>query len=126
MNWYIKVLQNYALFSGRARRTEYWMFVLINFIISIVLTVVDSMIFSPYEPQWINTLYSLAVLLPSIAVAVRRMHDVGKSGWYILIPIYNIILAATEGDQGPNEYGEDPKNERNQSDDLLDDYLISK
>jgi uncharacterized membrane protein YhaH (DUF805 family) len=54
-------------------------------------------------------IYFLAVLVPSIALAIRRMHDVGKSGWYILIPIYNFILAVTEGDKGPNGYGEDPK-----------------
>ena len=59
-------------------------------------------------------LYSLAVLLPSIAVGVRRMHDVGKSGWYILIPIYNFILAVTDGEQGANEYGPDPKNPTNE------------
>ena len=59
----------------------------------------------------IGGLYSLAVLLPSISLAIRRMHDVGKSksGWFILIPIYNLILACTEGDKGPNEYGEDPR-----------------
>lgn len=84
------------------------------------------MVFGLYQPQWLSNLYSLAVLVPSLAVAVRRMHDVGKSGWYILIPIYNLILAVTEGDNGPNEYGEDPKNETNQSSDLLDDSLISK
>lgn len=126
MNWYIKVIQNYALFSGRARRKEYWMFFLFNVIISMVFTIIDQMVFGLYQPQWLSNLYSLAVLVPSLAVAVRRMHDVGKSGWYILIPIYNLILAVTEGDNGPNEYGEDPKNETNQSSDLLDDSLISK
>lgn len=126
MNWYIKVIQNYALFSGRARRKEYWMFFLFNVIISMVFTIIDQIFFGLYQPQWLSNLYSLAVLVPSLAVAVRRMHDVGKSGWYILIPIYNLILAVTEGDNGPNEYGEDPKNETNQSSDLLDDSLISK
>lgn len=58
----------------------------------------------------LNTLYSFAVLLPSISVAVRRAHDVGKSGWYMLIPIYNLVLACTNGDEGENEYGADPKN----------------
>jgi uncharacterized membrane protein YhaH (DUF805 family) len=58
---------------------------------------------------WIASIYSIAVLIPGIAVAIRRMHDVGKSGWFILIPIYNLILAVTEGQRGPNEYGEDPK-----------------
>lgn len=58
----------------------------------------------------IGSIYSLAVLVPSIAVAIRIMHDVGKSGWYCLIPIYNLILACTEGEPNTNEYGLDPKN----------------
>ena len=58
---------------------------------------------------FISTIYSFAVIIPSIAVGVRRMHDVGKSGWFVLIPIYNLILAVTEGDKGDNKYGPDPK-----------------
>ena len=106
MNYYLKVLQNYATFSGRARRSEYWYFVLFNFIISFVLGFVDGLLMSG---ELLSSIYSLAVLIPSIAVAVRRMHDVGKSGWFILIPIYNLILACTEGTSGENEYGADPK-----------------
>jgi uncharacterized membrane protein YhaH (DUF805 family) len=105
IQYYIKVLQNYVTFKGRARRSEYWYFVLANFLIQMALQVIDGAI----STQFLSPLYSLAVLLPSIAVAIRRMHDVGKSGWFALIPIYNIILAATEGTKGPNEYGEDPK-----------------
>lgn len=115
MNYYLKVLQNYANFNGRARRKEYWMFVLFNFIASFILGFIGGLLEFPL----LGNLYSLAVLLPSIAVAVRRMHDVGKSGWYILIPIYNFILCVTEGDNGENEYGPDPKNE-NSNDSLLD------
>ena len=105
MNYYFKVLQNYATFSGRARRKEYWMFVLFNVIVSFVFGFVCGLI---GIPEFAN-LYTLAVLLPSIAVAVRRMHDVGKSGWFLLIPIYNFILAVTEGEKGENKYGADPK-----------------
>ena len=65
---------------------------------------------------YLDTIYSLAVFVPSIAVGVRRMHDVNKSGWYCLIPIYNLILACTEGTPGSNEYGPDPKRPE-----LLDD-----
>jgi len=119
MNWYLKVLNQYADFNGRARRKEYWMFALINFIISMILTLVDTEIFKN-ELGVLDLIYSLAVLVPTIAVAVRRMHDVGKSGWFILIPIYNLILALTEGDSGPNEYGPDPKTEKTESADLLD------
>ena len=105
MNNYIKVLQNYATFSGRARRKEYWMFVLFNVIVAFAFGFVCGLIGIPE----IANLYTLAVLLPSIAVGVRRMHDVGKSGWYLLIPIYNFILAVTEGEKGENQYGTDPK-----------------
>jgi len=107
MNYYFKVLQNYATFSGRARRKEYWMFVLFNFIVSFVFGFGSVLIGMPV----IANLYTLAVLLPSIAVGVRRMHDVGKSGWFLLIPIYNLILAFTEGEKGENKYGADPKSE---------------
>jgi len=113
IEWYKKVVfENYANFEGRARRKEYWMFFLANFIVSFALGFVLGLI-SPTLGLAANV-YSLAVLVPSIAVAIRRMHDVGKSGWYILIPIYNLILACTEGDKGPNEYGPDPKNDFNE------------
>jgi uncharacterized membrane protein YhaH (DUF805 family) len=105
MNYYLKVLQNYATFSGRARRSEYWYFALFNFIIAIVLGFVGVLM----ETTVLSNLYSLAILVPSIAVGVRRMHDVGKSGWFLLIPIYNLILACTDGVKGENEYGADPK-----------------
>lgn len=123
MEWYLKVIRSYAVFEGRARRQEYWMFVLFNVIISIGLGLVDLAVFGPMGIGLIRGLYSLAVLLPSIAVGVRRMHDVNKSGWYILIPIYNLVLAATEGDKGANQYGEDPKDPNAQgtsNNDLLD------
>jgi uncharacterized membrane protein YhaH (DUF805 family) len=114
MNYYLKVLQNYANFNGRARRAEYWYFVLFNMIASIIVGIIGGLM----DFELLGNLYSLAVLLPSLAVGVRRMHDVGKSGWFILIPIYNFILAVTEGDAGENEYGPDPKGQS--SSDLLD------
>lgn len=100
MNWYLKVLKQYADFNGRARRKEYWMFILFNAIVSTVLNVIS--------PE-VGGLYSLAVLIPTLAVLIRRMHDVGKSGWYCLIPIYNFILALTDSESGENEYGVNPK-----------------
>lgn len=106
MNWYLTVLKKYVDFNGRARRSEYWYFVLFSMIISTALTVVDSLIGTP---SVLSSIYSLVVLLPSIAVGIRRMHDVNKSGWYMLIPIYNLILACSEGTQGENQYGPDPK-----------------
>lgn len=103
------VFENYANFNGRARRQEYWMFFLVNIIIAFVLGFVTGLI-SP-SLVIISNIYTLAVLIPAIAVGVRRMHDVGKSGWYLLIPIYSLILACTEGEKGPNQYGADPKNQ---------------
>lgn len=105
MKWYLKAISNYANFNGRASRTEYWYFVLVNVIISIVLTLVDGALGLRFG---IGNIYSLAVLVPGIAAGVRRMHDVDKSGWFILIPIYNLILACTPGTVGPNQYGPDP------------------
>jgi len=106
INYYVTALKSYVKFNGRSRRSEFWYFFLINFIISAVLTYAIAPLM---QSAILANIYSLAVLLPSIAVAIRRMHDINKSGWFILIPIYNIILAATEGDKGDNEYGADPK-----------------
>ena len=105
MNEYLTVLKKYAVFAGRARRREYWMFFLFNVIAAVVLNVIGAVIHLPI----FGPIYSLAVLVPGIAVGVRRMHDVGKSGWFLLIPLYNLILACTPGESGPNSYGEDPK-----------------
>jgi uncharacterized membrane protein YhaH (DUF805 family) len=122
IEWYKKVVfENYANFNGRARRSEYWYFALASAIISIILTIIDKIIgttFGIAETGIISSLYSLLVLLPSLGVGVRRLHDVGKSGWFmliILIPIIGVIwllvLACTEGVQGSNNYGPDPKND---------------
>jgi uncharacterized membrane protein YhaH (DUF805 family) len=113
-NYFVKVLKNYVNFDGRARRSEYWYYTLFIVIISIVLTFADAAIGS--EQGILGLIFSLGTLLPSIAVGIRRMHDVGKSGWYILIPIYNLVLACTNGDTGTNEYGSDPKGDALQDD----------
>ena len=105
MKWYLQVLKKYAVFNGRARRSEYWYFALFSILISIALMLVGAVLQIPI----LDSIYSLTVLLPGIGVAVRRMHDVNKSGWFILIPIYNLILACTEGTKGHNDYGNDPK-----------------
>ena len=120
MEWYLKVINSYFDLNGRARRKEYWMFVLINSIISIVSFYLDNILGTTfaigYGPIYIG--YGLAVLIPSIAVAIRRLHDVGKSGWmYLLVilpiigPIWLIILFVREGELGDNQFGPNPKNE---------------
>ena len=105
MSYYFKVLKSYSKFRGRARRSEYWYFFLFNAIVAAVLSIIASSTDLPI----LSTIYSLAILIPGIAVSVRRMHDVNKSGWYIIIPIYNLILACTNGTEGENSFGPDPK-----------------
>lgn len=129
MNWYLKVLKQYADFNGRARRTEYWMFALFNVIFTIIAAVLDSILglkFSPEIPYgFIYLIYSLAMLIPSIAVGVRRLHDVDKSGWFYLIAfipiiggIWLLILFCTEGTPGRNQYGINPKEGFSELDEL--------
>lgn len=119
MNWYLKVLKNYALFSGRARRTEYWMFVLFNMIFAIAAMILDNVLGIAIEGVGygpIYGLYILGVLIPGLAVSVRRLHDVGKSGWFFLIAlipivgaIWLLVLFCSEGIAGVNNYGSNPK-----------------
>ena len=119
MNYYLDVLKKYAEFTGRARRKEYWMFVLFNLIISIVLGRIDALFGTmDYTTSigYIGGLYSLVVFIPGLAVAVRRMHDIGKSGWMLLVVfipiagiIWLIVLLATDSVPGENQYGPNPK-----------------
>lgn len=114
MEWYLKCLkQHYFDFNGRARRQEYWMFTLINVVISIALTVVLGLISQKLLP--IANIYSLAVLLPALGVTARRLHDIGKSGWMMLIALiplvglYLIYLLCQDSQSGSNAYGANPK-----------------
>ncbi len=120
MNWYLKVItENYANFSGRARRQEYWMFVLIQIVVFVLIVLIFSTIDDFLDLNIggsILGIYLLGTLVPWIAVNVRRLHDIGKSGTYIfinIIPIVGriwfIVLVATNGDIGQNKYGPDPK-----------------
>ncbi len=113
MDWYIGVLKNYAVFTGRARRKEYWMFFLINLVISLVLGFIEGLLGSPGT---VGILYGLAVLIPSIAVAVRRLHDTGRSAWWLLlllVPLIGVIVfivfMALDGNAEENEFGANPK-----------------
>ena len=118
MNWYLDAWKNYVNFQGRARRKAYWMFVLFNLIALVVLSFIESAIgLSGQNGYGILTgLYTLAMILPLIALAVRRLHDTGRSGWWILIglvpligPIVLIVFYVTDSQPGTNEYGPNPK-----------------
>ena len=113
MEWYLKVVRdNYANFNGRASRQEYWMFILFNFIFTIVVGFIDVFL----SLGFLSLLYVLAILIPGLAVFVKRLHDVNKSGWWffiIFIPIigaiWMLILLCTDGNPGENSYGPSPK-----------------
>jgi len=118
MKWFLKCLNQYGDFRGRARRTEYWMFSLFSIIFSILASIIDIIVFGVGLEEWgpIDTIYTLALFIPSIAVSVRRLHDIGKSGWMmllILIPIIGwiwlFVLSVTDSDSGENQYGPNPK-----------------
>ncbi|MGM8361015.1 DUF805 domain-containing protein [Flavobacterium sp. ARAG 55.4] len=159
IEWYKKVIfENYANFSGRARRSEYWYFILANVIIGTILSVLDNVLgfkLGSSNSGVLGSLYNLAVFVPGLAVSVRRLHDIGKSGKLLLLfygiifisvivmvvsgfsvfmsgnfsmsslgvaffapllvvlamSIWMLVLYCTEGDQGPNKYGSDPKND---------------
>ena len=113
MNWYLEVFKKYTVVSGRARRKEYWMFVLFNIIIAIAIGFVEGLVGSP---GIIGMIYCLAVLVPSVAVSVRRLHDTGRSGWWVLVAfvpligaIVLIVFMVLDGQEDENEYGPNPK-----------------
>ena len=119
MNWYIDVLKKYAVFSGRARRKEYWFFFLFNLIISIILNLIDNAT-GTFDPETgvgiLGTIYLLAVLIPAIAVTIRRLHDTGRTGWWILISFIPLIGAIVllvflvfDSEPESNQYGPNPK-----------------
>lgn len=122
MNWYFQVLKKYAVFSGRARRKEYWYFILFNGIICFVLGLIEGL--AGIAPEMgemgfsvLAGIYTLAVLLPSIGVSIRRLHDTGRSGWWLLIGLIPLIGAiiiliymVPNSQEGTNQYGPSPKN----------------
>lgn len=119
MNWYIEVLKKYAVFSGRARRKEYWYYFLINFLIITALLLIDNMLGTLDKEAGMGLLsgiYALAVLIPGLAVAVRRLHDSGRKGWWVLLtlipiigPIILIFFLIQDSTPGDNAYGPNPK-----------------
>ena len=141
MKWYLKVLKQYADFSGRARRKELWMFVLFNMIFANAIMVLDNVLrittfdlanatmtigkvsgtstfdlFGGFRLSWLHLIYNLAVLIPSLAAGVRRLHDIGKSGWSYfigLIPLVGVIILLVwfckDSQTGENKWGTNPK-----------------
>lgn len=121
MTWYLEVLKKYAVFGGRAQRKEYWIFLLVNILVMVILTVIEAGMGlrdakSGYGP--LSLLYSLAFLCPGIGVTVRRLHDTGHSAWWFLIALVPIVgtvillvFLARDGQPGENQYGPNPKAE---------------
>jgi uncharacterized membrane protein YhaH (DUF805 family) len=125
MSWFLEALKKYAVFTGRSRRKEYWYFVLFVVVISIVLSMIDSFI-GAYDRSTgaglLSSIFSLAVLIPSIAVSVRRLHDIGRTGWWVLISLvpligWIVLLVFHVQDSTPvtNRYGPSPKSTEHQS-----------
>jgi len=119
VNWYLDVLKKYAVFNGRARRKEYWYFVLFNIIVSVILAVIDGMTGSFSADAGVGILsgiYSLAVFIPTAAVTFRRLHDTGRSGWWLLMvllpfigAIVLLIFMVQDSKPGENRFGPNPK-----------------
>jgi len=119
MDWFLGALKKYAVFEGRARRREYWFFVLFVVIIAVVLAIADRITgtySAAYGTGLLGGLFSLAVLIPSLAVGARRLHDTGRSGWWLLIglipfvgAIVLIVFFVIDSQAGTNEYGPNPK-----------------
>lgn len=125
MEWMLMPYKRYFDFSGRSRRKEYWMFYLFCVIVYAICSVLISTGMPSIDPATgqvtggggalstigfaIYTIFGLGTIIPAIACAIRRVHDSDKSGWFVLVPIYNIILMFLEGTRGPNRFGPDPK-----------------
>lgn len=124
------IINNYMNFSGRASRSEYWFFTLFSFILGIITFVIDGVIFGweYYEPTWVGDITSIALFLPSLGVWIRRLHDVGRSGWWTLIAFTIIgliplfIWSVTDSEEHPNQYGEIPTNTIQNNANIYDNY----
>lgn len=118
MNWYLTVLKRSFDFNGRSHRAEYWYFVLFSVIISFVLGFIDGAMGTPGQVGigLLGAAYSIAIIIPSIAVGVRRLHDTGRSGWWLLVaivpivgPLALIFFFVQDSNEGINDYGPNPK-----------------
>ncbi|MDR1730452.1 MAG: DUF805 domain-containing protein [Prevotellaceae bacterium] len=114
MEWFLKVLRQYADFEGRARRKEFWMFTLFYCIFNVVAGIIDGLL--GFRVGIFGGILALGLLIPSLAVSVRRLHDIGKSGWWLfllLIPVIGWIIIfvwdCQDSQPGENQYGPNPK-----------------
>ncbi len=112
MSWYVQAIKDFWNFSGRSRRREYWMFTLFNVIFAFVIAIIDTII----GINLLTALYELFILIPSLALTVRRLHDIDQPAWWLLIAfvplagaIVLFVFSVMPGTEGPNRYGEDPK-----------------
>ncbi|MCV3263932.1 DUF805 domain-containing protein [Vibrio harveyi] len=121
-DWYYRVILNYSNFSGRARRQEYvWYFTLVNVLVNLVMGIIDRVIGSVMQMDnfgFFGVIYALFIMIPSIAVTVRRLHDSGRTGWWALIafvPIIGVLVLLyfliQDSEEGSNQYGANPKHE---------------
>ena len=117
MEYWLNCWKKYAVFSGRARRKEYWMFALFNVLISLAIGIVLAIVGAVQAASVIQGLYQLAILIPGLAVCARRLHDIGKSGWWMLIAliplvgfIVLLVFLCTDSQPDENDYGPNPKN----------------
>jgi len=119
LHWYLSAMRNYAKFSGRARRAEYWYFTLFALLIAIGVMLVESFLGTFSEEAGIGVvsgLYLLAITVPGLAVMVRRLHDTGRSGWWYFISLIPLIgglvllfFLAQDSEPGENDFGPNPK-----------------
>ncbi len=109
LQYFIKAFQKFGDFKGRANRSEYWYFILMFMILYYGLIILFGMTGS-FLFGGLAGLVGLVCLVPNLAVGVRRLHDSGNSGWFLLVPFYNLYLLIIEGTRGPNKYGADPNN----------------
>jgi uncharacterized membrane protein YhaH (DUF805 family) len=119
MGWYLEALKKYAVFGGRSRRKEYWYFVLFSLIVSLVLSAIDALLgtfSSSTNVGLLGGIYGLAIIIPSIAVSVRGLHDIDRTGWWVLISLVPVIgtiillvFAVLDGTPGENRFGPNPE-----------------
>ena len=108
----VNVLTNYGDFNGRASRSEFWWFFLASFVAYLITGFIDALVFGfeLTDPTPISFILQVAIFIPTLTVSVRRIHDHGKSGWYFLVPFYNLYLFIVDGEAIPNAYGPPPTN----------------